>query len=163
SVSSATTLTASGLPSGVTAAFSPNPITPPANGSATSTLTFTASSTPTTGTSTVTVTGTSGSLVQNTSITLTVSAAGGPQTAVYDSTLKAPKCATVGTSCDTGATLINGRDTISGGAESHQPNTINSTCGDGTLGTFHSDESLDRLVVASTNGGLLTHGNTVTV
>jgi len=160
---SATTLTASGLPSGVTVAFVPNPITPPANGSATSTLTFTASSTATTGTSTVTVTGTSGSLVQNTSITLTVSAAGGPQTAVYDSTLKAPKCATVGTSCDTGATLINGRDTISGGAESHQPNTINSTCADGTLGTFHSDESLDRLLVASTNGGLLTHGNTVTV
>ena len=42
---SATTLSVSGLPTGVTAAFSPNPITPPANGSATSTLTFTASST----------------------------------------------------------------------------------------------------------------------
>src|SRR5207302_5172170 len=95
SFNSATTLSASGLPGGVTAAFSPNPVTPPANGSATSTLTFTASSTATTGTSTVTVTGTSGSLVQNTSITLTVSAAGGPQTAVYDSTLKAPKCTTV--------------------------------------------------------------------
>src|SRR5205085_12692705 len=148
---------------GVTAAFSPNPVTPPANGSVTSTLTFTATSTASTGTYTVTVTGTSGTLVQNTSITLTVSPAGGAQTAVYDTTLKAPKCATVGTSCDTGATLINGRDTLSGGAESHQPNTINSGCADGTSGTYHSDESLDRLVISSTGGGLLTHGTSATV
>src|SRR5205823_5711351 len=83
---SATTLSASGLPSGVTATFSPNPVTPPANGSATSTLAFTASSSAASGTSTVTVTG-----------------------------------------------------------------------------TFHSDESNDRIVVASKNGGALTHGNTVTV
>src|SRR5712671_59116 len=39
---SATTLSASGLPTGVTATFSTNPVTPPANGSATSTLTLTA-------------------------------------------------------------------------------------------------------------------------
>src|SRR5437870_7992363 len=84
----ATSLSASGLPSGVTAAFSPNPVTPPANGSVTSTLTFTASSTATTGTSTVTVTGTSGSITQSTTITLTVTTSGGAQTAVFDSTLK---------------------------------------------------------------------------
>jgi hypothetical protein len=71
---SATTLSASGLPSGVTAAFSTNPVTPPANGSASSTLTFTASSTAATGTSTVTITGTSGSTVKTTTITLTVTA-----------------------------------------------------------------------------------------
>src|SRR6202035_455734 len=52
---SATTLSATGLPSGVTAAFSTNPVTPPANGSATSTLTLTASSSATTGTTTVTI------------------------------------------------------------------------------------------------------------
>src|SRR6202044_3701451 len=46
---SATTLSASGLPTGVTAAFSTNPVTPPANGSATSTLTLTASSSATVG------------------------------------------------------------------------------------------------------------------
>ena len=163
SFNSATTLSASGLPSGVTAAFSPNPVTPPANGSATSTLTFTASSTATTGTSTVTVTGTSGSITQSTTITLTVTTSGGAQTAVFDSTLKAPKCATVGSSCDSGATLLNGKDTMSGGAEPNQPNTINSSCSDGTLGTFHSDESNDRIKVASTNGGSLTHGNTATI
>jgi hypothetical protein len=159
---SATTLSASGLPSGVTAAFSTNPVTPPANGSATSTLTFTASASAPTGTSTVTVTGTSGSLTQSTTISLTVGTVG-PQTAVFDSTLKAPKCATVGTSCDSGASLLLGKDTMSGGAEPNQPNTINSSCADGTSGTFHSDESNDRIVVSSTNGGALTHGNTVTV
>src|SRR5712671_1468809 len=159
---SATTLSASGLPSGVTAAFSPNPVTPPANGSATSTLTFTASATAAAGTSSVTVTGTSGSLTQNTPITLTVGTTG-PQTAVYDTTLKAPKCASVGSSCDSGTSLLLGKDTMSGGAEPHQPNTINSACADGTSGTFHSDESNDRIVVSSTSGGALTHGNTVTV
>jgi hypothetical protein len=72
--SSATTLSVSGLPAGVTASFSTNPVTPPANGNATSTLTFTASSSATTGTSTVTVTGTSGTITQTATISLTVSA-----------------------------------------------------------------------------------------
>jgi subtilase family serine protease len=74
---SATTLTASGLPSGVTAAFSTNPVTPPANGSATSTLTLTASSSATVGTATVTITGTSGSTSHSTTIALTVNASSG--------------------------------------------------------------------------------------
>jgi subtilase family serine protease len=74
---SATTLSASGLPSGVTAAFSTNPVTPPANGSATSTLTLTASSSATVGTATVTITGTSGSTSHSTTITLTVNASTG--------------------------------------------------------------------------------------
>src|SRR5580658_9805729 len=74
---SATTLSASGLPSGVTAAFATNPVTPPANGSATSTLTLTASSTATVGTATVTITGTSGSTTHSTTIALTVNASSG--------------------------------------------------------------------------------------
>ena len=75
--SSATTLSASGLPSGVTAAFSTNPVTPPANGSATSTLTLTASASATVGTATVTITGTSGSTSHSATITLTVNASSG--------------------------------------------------------------------------------------
>src|SRR5712671_3727307 len=75
---SATTLSATGLPSGVTAAFSTNPVTPPANGTATSTLTLTASATATTGAATVTITGTSGSTTHTTSIALTVNAAATP-------------------------------------------------------------------------------------
>jgi hypothetical protein len=63
------TLAASGLPSGVTAAFGTNPTT------GTSVLTFTASSTATTGTSTVTITGTSGSLTATTTVALTINAA----------------------------------------------------------------------------------------
>ncbi|MGA9542847.1 MAG: S53 family peptidase [Candidatus Sulfotelmatobacter sp.] len=74
---SATTLSASGLPTGVTAAFSTNPVTPAANGSATSTLTLTASSSATVGAATVTITGTSGSTTHSTTIALTVNASSG--------------------------------------------------------------------------------------
>lgn len=58
-------LSASGLPSGVTAAFGTNPA------SSTSTLTFSANATAVTGTSTVTVTGTSGGLTSTTTVSLT--------------------------------------------------------------------------------------------
>ncbi len=59
-------LSVSGLPSGVTASFSPNPTTN------SSTLTFTASSTAAVGTKTVTLTGTSGTLTATTTVTLGV-------------------------------------------------------------------------------------------
>src|SRR5260370_227317 len=59
-------LSASGLPSGVTASFNPS------STASTSALTLTASSTAATGTVTVTVTGTSGSLTKTTTISLTV-------------------------------------------------------------------------------------------
>ena len=160
---SATTLSASGLPSGVTAAFSTNPVTPPANGSATSTLTLTASAGATTGNATVTVTGTSGALTHSATIALTVNSSVGLQTAVYDSTLKAPKCVNAGSGCDSGPSLLLGRDTMSGGAEPNQPNTINNSCADGTSGTFHSDESNDRIVVATTDGSALAAGKTAKV
>jgi len=65
---SSVTLAASGLPTGVTAAFGTNPTT------GSSVLTLTASSSATTGTSTVTITGTSGSVTASTTIALTVSA-----------------------------------------------------------------------------------------
>jgi uncharacterized membrane protein len=70
SFSGSVTLSASGLPSGVTAAFKPNPAT------TTSTLTLTASGTAATGTVTVTITGVSGSLTHTTTITLTVKPSG---------------------------------------------------------------------------------------
>jgi len=160
---SATTLSATGLPSGVTAAFSTNPVTPPANGSAPSTLTLTASAGATAGNATVTVTGASGALTHSTTIALTVNSSVGLQTAVYDSTLKAPKCVNAGSGCDSGPSLLLGRDAISGGAEPNQPNTINNSCADGTSGTFHSDESNDRIVVATTDGSPMAAGKTVKV
>ena len=66
------TLSASGLPAGVTASFGTNPTT------SSSVLTLTASSTATTGTATVTVTGVSGSLSHTTTISLTVNAPAQP-------------------------------------------------------------------------------------
>jgi hypothetical protein len=65
-------LSASGLPAGVTASFSP------ASTTGSSTLTLTASSTATTGTATVTITGTSGALTHTTTVTLTVNATATP-------------------------------------------------------------------------------------
>ena len=61
------TLAVSGLPSGVTAAFTTNPAT------ASSVLTFTATAAAPTGTSTVTVTGTSGTVTSSTTVALTIS------------------------------------------------------------------------------------------
>jgi xyloglucan-specific exo-beta-1,4-glucanase len=66
------TLSATGLPTGVTAAFNPTPVT-----GASSVLTLTASATATLGVATVTVTGTSGALTHTATIALTVNAGGG--------------------------------------------------------------------------------------
>jgi cardiolipin synthase len=74
--SSAVSLSATGLPSGVTAAFSPSSIS---GGSGTSTLTFTASGTAALGGSSVTVTGTGGGLTETTPVSLTVNASSGGQ------------------------------------------------------------------------------------
>jgi len=65
-------LSASGLPSGVTPSFSPNPAT------SSSTLTLTASSSATLGAGNITITGTSGSLARTTTISLTVNAPAPP-------------------------------------------------------------------------------------
>jgi kumamolisin len=67
--SSAVTLSASNLPSGVTVGFSPNPV----NGSGNSNATFTVASGTAAGTYSITITGTSGSLSHSTTVTLTVS------------------------------------------------------------------------------------------
>jgi subtilase family serine protease len=170
SFSSATTLTATGLPSGVTAAFSPNPVTPPANSSVNSTLTLTASATATTGTATVTVTGTSGSLVHSTTIALTVTASGGgAQIATYNSTYTAPACLSAGSSCASGTSvstsLLNSAGNLTGPKESNAPNTLKaSSCADGTVsGTYHSGMESDDLIVVSTASGNLRHGTSVTV
>jgi hypothetical protein len=68
--SSAVSLSLSGLPSGVTASFTPTAIAAPGNGS--STLTFSASSTAPTGSSTVTVTASGGGVTHTTTVALTV-------------------------------------------------------------------------------------------
>ena len=75
--SSATTLSVSGLPTGAGASFTTNPVTPPANSSASSTLNVTTAGTTPAGTYTLTINGTSGALSHNTAVTLVVNPAGG--------------------------------------------------------------------------------------
>jgi subtilase family serine protease len=70
---SAVALSASGLPTGVTAAFSPTSIAAP--GSGTSKLTLTVASTAATGTSTITITGTGGGITHTATVSLTITAA----------------------------------------------------------------------------------------
>ncbi len=81
-------------------------------------------------------------------------------TASYDSTLKVPRCIGVASGCDTGS-LVNGRGPV--GPELNAPNTLGGTCADGTAGAYHSDESLDRVKVSTTDGSNLAPGKQVTV
>ena len=91
----------------------------------------------------------------------TTQACSGGSTATYDSTLKAPKCGTVGNTCDSGAALVLGRASL--GPEPNQPNTINNSCADGTSGSFHSDESNDRVKVSTVDGTDFAPGKQVRV
>jgi kumamolisin len=94
------TLSALGLPSGVTAGFNPNPAT------TSSTLTLTASTTAATGTVTVTIQGVSGSLTNTTTLSLTVNSSG-PTVTVSPTSLKFPKTAEGATSAKKPVTLTN--------------------------------------------------------
>jgi hypothetical protein len=99
--SSSVSLSASGLPSGVTASFSPNPAT------TTSTLTLTAGSAATTGTVTVTITGTSGTLTNTTTITLTVTPPPPPLPTVSSLELN-PTSVVGGAQSSTGTVTLSG-------------------------------------------------------
>jgi len=68
-------LTVSGAPSGVTATFSPQQVTPPAGGSTTSTLAVSVGTSATLGSYTLTVTGNSGALTHSTYISLEITSA----------------------------------------------------------------------------------------
>ena len=95
-------LAASGLPSGVTAGFSPNPTT------STSTLTLTASATATTGTATVTIKGVSGALSNTTTLSLTVNASvTGPTVTVSPTSLAFGSVVMGVTSAGKNVTLTN--------------------------------------------------------
>jgi hypothetical protein len=80
--------------------------------------------------------------------------------ATFDSTLKAPRCLTADSFCDTGG-LIDGRANI--GPETNTPNTLAAGCTDGTSGTYHSDESLDRLKISTVDGTPIAAGKTVKI
>ena len=77
---SAVSLTASGMPTGVTASFNP------ASATTTSTLTLTVSSSAAVGSSTITITGVSSGLTHTTTVGLTVTTAGGGSTQLLGNT-----------------------------------------------------------------------------
>ncbi|WP_224245000.1 endopeptidase [Hyalangium gracile] len=79
-----------------------------------------------------------------------------PSTAIYNPNFKTPYCAS-GCGCDTG-TLVRGRGSMYGGVESNRPNTLGGTCADGNAGTFHVDESIDKLVLKSVDRSTIMPG-----
>jgi subtilisin family serine protease len=96
----------------------------------------------------------------STTVTVTVTSPP-PAGAVYDAALRAPKCASIGSVCDSG-TLLNGRGSV--GPEPNQPNTLaGSPCADGTGGSYHSDESNDRIKVSTLDGAPFAAGKVVRV
>ena len=102
SFSGSVTLSASGLPSGVTAGFSPNPAT------STALLTLTASASATTGTVSLTISGVSGSLSNTTLLSLTVNSSGsGPAVTLSPTSLAFSKIVLGETSAAKTVTLTN--------------------------------------------------------
>ncbi len=150
-------------PSGVGCGFVPGTVSPPANGSASSTLTVTLGATdPPRGNYSFQVQGTSGAVTRSTVVNLRVNGYGTDRRSRYDGgTCDAPRCFNFGQACDTG-TLVNGRDTITGGNEPNQPNTIDA-CPDGTSGTYHVDESIDYVRVFSPTGQIMAPGGQVRI
>ena len=100
------------------------------------------------GSGSIIVTASDGPLTSTSVIPISIIKAGDPQVAAYDSTYKAPRCAVFGSECSSG-NLLDGRGTLSGGNEENAPNTINNSCSDGNAGTYHDDESIDKIVVRS--------------
>ncbi len=100
----------------------------------------------------------SGSDVIQVSVT-PVGGGNGPQNAVYDAGLGTPACAVAGSSCDSLA-LVDG--VANAGPEPDQPNTLDG-CADGTSGSYHSDESNDRIVVSTLDGADFVEGATVQI
>ncbi len=90
-------------------------------------------------------------------VTVTVSNA---SHAVYSSTRRAPTCSSVTSVCDSFG-LVDGRGPL--GPEPNAPNTINNSCTDTSTGTYHVDESIDRIRVVSTDGSNFTSNRTVRV
>ncbi len=241
----AVTLGCAKPPAGVTCAFAPNTVTPPADGDAKSTLTLSVAATAVVGTYTVQVQGTSGGVLHATQLALKVTSSdfilpnititspangstvsglvtvsadasddrgidrveifangalltvdptppyeaawdtlagsnglvtllarafdvGGNSReasvqvevrnageAAYDPMRQAPACYDSAARCDS-AQLLVGRDGVY--PEPHAPNTIYSSCADGSSGIYHADESLDHIRVRTKDGGPLRPG-----
>jgi hypothetical protein len=157
------TLTASGLPAGVTASFTPNPAT------STSTVTFTASATAALGTKTVTIKGTSGALSATTTIALTVVGSPNFTLSASPTSLKIPLGGT-GTSTITitptggfdGEVTLNANGLPKGMTASFSPDPATSTS---TLTIDVSDSTTPGTYAVSVSGtsGSLSNSTTIKV
>src|SRR5882724_910521 len=170
---SAISLSASGLPAGVTAAFSPNPIAAPGSGS--STLTFTVSAGATLGTSTVTITGTGGSTTHTTTVSLTVTSVPTPDFTISAS----PSSVTIAAGGSGNSTITTA---VSGGfnsaialSASGQPTGVTVSFSPASIAAPGSGTSTMTITVAASatagtstitvtgTGGAITHTTTVTL
>ncbi len=154
-------LSCAGNPGGIGCGFAPTSVSPPANGSANSTLTLNVNLSQATGSFNFNVEANDGSTTKTTDVTVQVTPEGqnGPQDAVYNSGLGVPACLTPGTECDTN-NLVIGRAGL--GPESNQPNTLDG-CADGTSGSYQNDESNERIIVRTLDGFDFAEGATVEV
>lgn len=83
----------------------------------------------------------------------------GQVVAAYDSSMRAPACTTVGTSCTSGGLL----DGTAGNQEPNGGLNAIDGCADGSSGTYHVDESVDAITVSSLGGGMLEAGGLVRI
>ena len=114
-----------------------------------------------TSTTTYTVTSTTscGSAQDSTTVTVIPAGSNGPQTAAFDVGLGVPACAVAGSSCDS-VGLLDGRGSV--GPEANASNTLDG-CTDGNSGSYHGDESIDRMVVSSLDSSDFVEGATVRI
>jgi kumamolisin len=170
---SAISLSATGMPTGVTVGFSPTSISAP--GSGTSTATFTVASTTAPGTYSITITGSGDSITHTTSVSLTVTAAATPAF-----TLAASPTSVSVTAGNSGTSTIT--TTVSGGFSSAialsatgMPTGVTASFSPTSIAAPGSGTSTLTLAVASTTvagtysitvtgtGGGITHTATVSL
>jgi len=165
------TLSASGLPSGASATFSPNPIS---GGSGNSTMSVTTTASTPTGTYTLTITGTSGSLTHATTVTLVVNSAATPNFSLSAT----PSSQTVtqgnGTSYTatvtpsggfTGSVTLSASGLPSGASATFSPNPISGGSGNSTMSvttTASTPPGTYTLTITGTSGSLM-RSTTVTL
>jgi subtilase family serine protease len=164
--SGSVTLSASGLPSGVTAAFGTNPTT------GTSLLTLTASATAATGTATVTITGVSGSITQTTTVSLTVNAvaagnytlSASPTSLTIDRSASGTSTVTITrTGGFTGAVSFTASGLGSGTTATFSPNPSSTGSSVVTFTASSSASTGTRTITITGTSGSLSHTTTISL